>query len=271
MRVGSVVVFGCLFSALVVAGEHGQDAALDLMAGRVQGEAFDMAARRVHAIKSPEHAIDFWYYIPEVASTNGALPLVLAYHGASERGLTAMKRWRASADKHGFIVVCPTSKCAGAYVKPAASLKLTRGDYQLELEAAVSVIDTLAAGERVDRRHLMVTGFSGGGNPAYHHAFVRPDLFGCVAIRSGNFPGAWLLGDATSPIVARASKKSSILVLWGKRDHPIILEAGPQAVAWIRSIKVRDFEHQIIPRAGHLPQVERTAAWFARQLTKGAE
>ena len=91
-------------------------------------------------------------------------------------------------------------------------------------EVLLSIFNEVAANFRVNRRAVMVTGFSGGGNPSYHTGLRHPDVITHICTRGGNFAPQQMPTD--EKVLAAGKKRMQIYIYYGDNDHPLILGEG---------------------------------------------
>ncbi|MCX7933658.1 MAG: alpha/beta hydrolase-fold protein [Planctomycetota bacterium] len=229
--------------------------------------------------KSPKGDQEFWYYVPQCydpkAKKTKRLPLVLSYHGAGSTGQAEISSWRALAEQYGFVVACPTSLLAGAGQAAGAVRQVKPEEFFQESEAALSIVASLKEKLPIDDRKVMVTGFSGGGNPAYWLAFTHPEIFPFACLRCGNFPMLLPRLAETQPeikqAVENAAKASRFYIFWGEKDHPIILGEIDRTLAWVNALHPAHCEQERVMGLGHESRPDKAAAWFAAALEEVAK
>lgn len=210
-------------------------------------------------------AIPFAYCIPPALRAQRDVPLVISYHGAGSDGVNEAKAWIALAESNGFAVACPTSLLAGHGIAagghPAASGEV---DFVKESDAAVSIIEMLAGMVALDRRRVMITGYSGGGNPTYWSGLFRPDAFPFVCTRCGNWPTliAQQIAGPRAEQARTAAAQSRFYVYWGERDHPIILGSIQQPLNALKALAPAFLKSEMIPGMGHDHSAGRAVTWF---------
>ncbi len=224
----------------------------------------------IHA-RSPKGDQDFWYYVPTCfdpkAKKPKRLPLVLSYHGAGGTGQAEISGWKALAEQYGFVVACPTSILAGAGQAAGAQRPVKAEEFFQESESALSIVDFLKEKLPLDDRRVMVTGFSGGGNPTYWLAFAHPEIFRFACPRCGNFPMILArLAESQLEVkkaVEAAAKASWFYIFWGEKDHPIILGEIDRTLAWVNALQPGHCKQEKVLGLGHESRPEKAAAWFA--------
>ncbi|MFN9367557.1 MAG: hypothetical protein ACK6CT_02145 [Planctomycetia bacterium] len=223
---------------------------------------------RVVHTETPRHKMPLSYYVPAASVGKDRVPLVLSYHGLGGSNESEIGPWINLAEKHGFVVACPKSYFAGGKRPPTDKRPL--GPIR-ELEDAIAIVEMIDAKRRIDGRFVMVTGFSGGGNPAYTAGLLRPDVFPFVCSRCGNFPDSLVVEARKHPDYGRsvqtALTKSHIYFFYGEKDHPIILETdAPMQIEFFETAKAANFQKEMIAGMAHVSRPDRAADWFVGKI-----
>lgn len=225
---------------------------------------------KVETGTSPKGKQQFFYYVPATLAKDKKAPLILSYHGAMGKGSGEIGQWTAAADKYGWIIACPTSDLAGARTKPGQARRLKVADFTKEAETALSIVTFLKGKFAIDDDKIMVTGFSGGGHPAFWLGFTHPEVFRYVVLRSANFPtylpGAAAQDAKLKEAVQKATKDSRIYFFYGEKDHPILLGEAPKSIGWLQSLKPTHLKVEKLPAGGHSSRADLAVAWFAGEL-----
>ncbi len=94
----------------------------------------------------------FCLYVPEYASAERPLPLVVALHGGHGHGRDFVWTWLREARSRGFLLLSPSSQ---------GSTWALDGPL-VETRALASMVEYVAERWRVDREHVLLTGLSDG-------------------------------------------------------------------------------------------------------------
>lgn len=229
------------------------------------------APSEIVAATTPSGGIEFAYCIPGALRAQRDVPLVISYHGAGGDAMGEIKAWVGLAESGGFAIACPTSLLAGHGIRAGGHpLASGEADFQKESDAAVSIVEMLSGMVAIDRRRVMITGYSGGGNPSYWSGLFRPDVFHFVCTRSGNWPAliAQQLAAAgpRREAAGSAAAQSRFYVFWGERDHPLILGTIQEPLAALKALAPAHLQSEMIPGMGHEHSAPRAAAWFATAM-----
>jgi poly(3-hydroxybutyrate) depolymerase len=217
---------------------------------------------------SKKHGHPYSLYVPSSYSPRASMPLVLSSHGRNGSGKGEIDQWVGHANKVGFIVACPDMCSATVDRPPTSSLRPEEEDD----EVLVSIYQEVAGQFRVNRRAVMITGFSGGGNPSYYTGLRHPDLITHICTRGGNWAPQWLVTD--QKLLEAGKARLDIYIYYGDKDHPLILgENGQpgQAVQAYESLTKAGYPKvkiEMIKGMGHASRAGIAAGWFGEYLAK---
>jgi dienelactone hydrolase len=108
-------------------------------------------------------------YLPSTYSPDKAWPLLMGFHPGA-RGIAIVEKYRAAAEKYGYIV--------------AASNTSRNGPWEVSERAVTAMTRDLAARFTTDEKRLYATGHSGGARVAMQIALTNP-LAGVIASSAG--------------------------------------------------------------------------------------
>jgi phospholipase/carboxylesterase len=123
-------------------------------------------------------------YVPPSYDASKPAPFLLALHGATGSGDSMLRGTRPPAEKHGVIVLSPSSRdTTWDAIRGSFSTDFSRIDRML-----TDVFDQCA----IDARHLGVVGFSDGATYAVSMGIINGDVFTHVIGHSAGFivPGS---------------------------------------------------------------------------------
>jgi poly(3-hydroxybutyrate) depolymerase len=211
---------------------------LGLMAPAAWAREERLGPGRAHALTTEKHGRGYVLFVPSKYSKRSSWPLVVSSHGRGGSGAGEMRAWRGLANKHGFIVACPDTVTATHDREPTSSLSPSQEDD----EVLMSIIEAVSARFRVNRRAVMITGFSGGGNPSYHSGLRHPEVFTHICTRGGNFaPQQIPTDEAVLEAVALAKEDFRRAITALRKAQRIEEKAGlrPRAVERLETVEVR--------------------------------
>ncbi len=226
---------------------------------------------KVVAMTTTKHERAWSLYVPSKYSKKKSWPLVISSHGRGGSGKGEMRAWQALANKHGFIVACPDMVTATNHRPAKSSLAPSEEDDQVLLE----IFATVSKHFRVNRRAVMVTGFSGGGNPSYHSGLGHPEVFTHICTRGGNFAPQQVPYD--EKVLEAGRKHLRIYIFFGDKDHVLIVgnpDGTGQAFTARDALKKAGYENIEFERVQgmkHQSRPDKAAAWFGAYLQANAK
>ena len=206
--------------------------------------------------RGDEPPVHYALSIPANYSTSKPVPLILALHFGVGGG-SAAGAGRSVLN----ILVRPALEELGAIIVAPDSL---RGDWSTaENERAVKeLLDNVLGSYNIDKKEIVVTGFSMGGAGAWHIAEKYPDYFSAVIPVSGRPPASiaeWRLpvlaihshNDQVVPFgpteariteLQKAGKRAELIPLTGITHYETyrFVDGLRQAVPWLRQIWKRE-------------------------------
>jgi hypothetical protein len=116
---------------------------------------------------------DYTLYVPKTYNPAKAVPLIISLHGAGGTGDGDFK-WIWSSDSQNWngLIACPSGQPAGE-------------QWFKQEEFVFAVLADIRSKFNVDTNCVYITGFSNGGNGAWHFATVYPGLFAAACPRGG--------------------------------------------------------------------------------------
>ena len=206
--------------------------------------------------RGEEPPVHYALSIPANYSTSKPVPLILALHFGVGGGSSA-----GAGRSVLSILVRPALEELGAIIVAPDSL---RGDWSTaENERAVKeLLDNVLGSYNIDKKKIVVTGFSMGGAGAWHIAEKYPDYFSAVIPVSGRPPASiaeWRLpvlaihshNDQVVPFgpteariteLQKAGKRAELIPLTGITHFETyrFVDGLRQAVPWLRQIWKRE-------------------------------
>ena len=220
---------------------------------------------KVHPLTTTKHDRRWSLYVPSKYSKKSSWPVVITSHGRGGEGAKEIRSWQALANKYGFLVAAPDMVTATNHRPAKSKLAPSREDDEVLMEIFAFVCDNF----RVNRRAVMVTGFSGGGNPSYHSGLRHPEVFTHICTRGGNFAPQQIPG---TDAIAAGNKHLQIYIYFGEHDHVLIIgDQGNngQAHAARDALKRAGYENvefEQIEGMKHASRPDIAAAWFGAYI-----
>ncbi len=167
-------------------------------------------------------------YIPPTYTPDKAWPVVLALHGAGERGSdgllqtevgvgTAIRRWSKMIPA---IVVMPQCPEKQNWIGPMGRM-------------ALKCVEAVSREYHCDANRVYLTGLSMGGQGAWHLAAALPDSFAAVIVVCG-FASFKDWGGTTVDELAPKLTKTPVWVFHGDADQAVPVVAAHEMVSAVR-------------------------------------
>jgi poly(3-hydroxybutyrate) depolymerase len=173
----------------------------------------------------------YYLFVPEHASAEKPVPLLVALHGSNHNGLSIAEKWKDLAAKEGFILVAPDSINSASWNTPADG-----PDFLHEL------ISDLKTKYPIDMHRVYVYGHSGGAVFALYMGLFESEYYAAVAIHAG------ALRPDDGMIVKQTTRKIPIYIAVGTVDPFFPLNA---VRATRDMLTTNGFAVQLIEMKGH--------------------
>lgn len=183
--------------------------------------------------KNPEaykhtRPVEYYLYAPKDYSPDREWPLFVGIHGAGSSGLECWNLWQSSADREGFILLCPTIPGNGG------------GYYQDVGERTVwSAISEVKKDYRVKSK-MFFSGFSAGAFFIQGFTYHYPGYVGGLSILSSGV----YLNPREFPVYV------PMLVVIGDRDDGTAVQTSKLFSDELQNIGF-DVQYEVIPGMGH--------------------
>lgn len=172
--------------------------------------------------------VEYYLYVPKEYSGDKEWPLFVGIHGAGSSGMECWNLWQSSADKEGFILLCPTIPGDAA------------GYYQDVGENTVwHAINAVKKEYRVKPR-MFFSGFSAGAFFIQGFAFHYPEYVNGLSILSS---GVYL-----NPREFRLLIPMSVVI--GDQDNSVAVQTSKLFVNNLQAIGF-DVHYEVLPNVGH--------------------
>jgi poly(3-hydroxybutyrate) depolymerase len=143
----------------------------------------------------------YYLLVPEQASAENRVPLLVALHGSNRNGQSIAEKWKDLANKEGFVLVAPDSINSAGWHTPVDG-----PDFLHDL------ISDLKAKYPIDARRMYMYGHSGGAVFALYMGLFEPEYFAAVAVHAG------ALRREDTDILNRATRKIPFYIAVGTVD-----------------------------------------------------
>lgn len=184
----------------------------------------------------------YYLFVPDTYRKDKPAPLIVSCHGTDPFDVAAHQvgEWKWLAEQHGCILVCPKLRSTDGLFGNGGLHRLLRDERLI-----MTIIGQLHYLYNIDRRNILMTGFSGGGFPVYFVGLRHPDVFSAVVARNCNFSRGGV--DGWYPTEAL---KTPVMVYYGQNDPGAIQVQSREAIAYLRGAGFR-VETAIVPGSGH--------------------
>ena len=193
---------------------------------------------------------EFAAYIPPTYNASVPMPLLVDAHGNGGSGPREIKQWEKFADQIGFIAVCPSF----------LSSVFCRDDYlKSDDKMLANVMKRVLGSFNIDRKHVLFTGFSGGGFATFLLAPKASQIFTALCFRSGNFGGD--VGYNINGSFA-AWRHRPVYMYLAEHDNPAINAEDIAGLAFLKEGGREISQVRLLPTSGHQSRPEYAAKWF---------
>ena len=188
----------------------------------------------------------YYLYVPSTYRPDSPAPLIVTCHGTDPFDVAAYQvgEWKMLAEDNGCILVCPKLTSTDGIFGTGATDPLLRDERLI-----MSIVGQMHYLYNIDRRNVLMTGFSGGGFPVYFIGLRHPDVFTAVVARNCNFNQrsiqGWYPPEAT---------KTPVMVYYAENDPGAIQTQSEAAIDFLRG-EGFTVTTAVVPGRGH----ERTA------------
>ncbi len=184
-----------------------------------------------HVANDPGSRGGYSLYVPEYASPERAMPLVVALHGGSGNGRDFLWTWQRAARSHGALLAAPTA------TGPTWALM---GE-DTDTPNLLRILGEIGAQWRIDPARILLTGMSDGGTFAYVTGLETASPFTHLAPVAAAFHP--ILAQMGDPARLRGLP---ITIAHGARDWMFAVETARRAQAALAesgaAVIYREFE-----------------------------
>jgi poly(3-hydroxybutyrate) depolymerase len=197
----------------------------------------------------------FYLYLPKSYDPSKIYPVIVTCHGTIPYD-TAWRHIYSLDDygeKYDYIIVAPELHGTDGIFGDGPIDGMLKNERDI-----VSFLSRLGYQFNIDRANILITGFSGGGFPAYWVGLRHPDIFSVIVGQNSNFnkpntEGWW----------PKEALKTPIMVYWGEHDPDTIRNQSADAVAYLTK-KGFNLRSRVLRGAGHDRHPEVAVAFFRK-------
>lgn len=172
----------------------------------------------------------YYMYVPSYYHAGHQWPVVVTLHGtygydwASEQA----KEWDSIAEKCGFIVVAPELKSVQGILPVPRDTR--RAQLEGDDQAILAILDEVCSSYSVDKKAVLLTGFSAGGFPLWNTGLKHPERFCMLISRSCNLDMELIRTISFTDV----TRKLPMKIYWGKDDVQLIRDQGWEMMEFLR-------------------------------------
>ncbi len=200
----------------------------------------------------------FWMYVPKKYDHDTPAPVIVSCHGTPPYDVAEhhIRTWEWYGEKYGCIIICPDLQGTDGIFGAGPIGGMLHNE-----RVILSIISSLCYKYNIDRSNIMITGFSGGGFPAYWVGLRHPDVFSAIVPQNCNFNRSSI--DGWYPPQAR---KIDVMIYYGEFDPAPIVIQSKHGIEYLKShgFKVKT---KVIP-GGHDRHPEVAMAFFRKSMSK---
>jgi predicted peptidase len=137
-------------------------------------------------LTEPATGGSYYLYKPSYYDGTHDMPLVVTLHGTHgwDSAAWQIAEWKALAEEKGLIVLAPELRSPQGILPVITSLWVK--DLQRDERLTLGAIDEVCRTTRIDKKAVLITGFSAGGYPLYYVGLRNPQRFNMLIARSCN-------------------------------------------------------------------------------------
>ncbi|RPI64720.1 MAG: hypothetical protein EHM48_00210 [Planctomycetaceae bacterium] len=210
-----------------------------------------------HHQTEPSTKKGFYIYVPSTYRREKPAPLIVTCHGTPPYDIAEhhIREWKAIGEANGCIIIAPELVGTDGIFGDGPTSAMLEDERRI-----LSIISTLGYQYNIDMANVMITGFSGGGFPAYWVGLRHPDLFSVIVARNCNFSEHNLAGWYPAEAV-----NTPIFVYWGDNDPGAIKNQSQNAITYLRSMGF-SVETRELPNTGHERHPEVAMEFFRSHM-----
>jgi predicted peptidase len=214
-----------------------------------------------HKRTEPTVGADYYIYVPSYYSDDRRWPLVVTLHGTNpwDTWRKQISAWDSLAEEKGLIVVAPALR------SPKGIFPKIRQQWYEDLaedeRRILALLDHLGGRYRIDRRAVLLTGFSAGGYAMYYVGLRNPERFSMLLARACNSDLQMLERIELSD----RARRLPIRIFWGKGDFGRIRDESWAAIRYLRNHECFQTKWKKV-KGGHIRRPELAYALWKQVL-----
>ncbi len=212
----------------------------------------------------------YYLYVPSTYSQDKSYPLVLTLHGTNpyDTAWAQIRQWKALAEEKKFIVAVPLLSTFSTEGLLPVHRKYRMRDLKKDDKIILSVRKEVCEEFNIDKRNILLTGFSAGGYPMYYTGLLHPEKFSMLVGRSCNSEPL-IFQQLEDVVTAEGYKRNPVWMFVGKDEPKSFRDQTWAAYAWLIRHGWRDKICRMKQvDGGHLRRVHRAYEYWLRYMKK---
>jgi len=208
---------------------------------------------RARLVTEPVTGRPYYLFVPLSYRESKPAPVIVSCHGTDPFDTAVLHKgeWKWLAEQHGCILICPKLTSTDGIFGAGAIGALLEDE-----KVIMSIIGELHYLYNIDRKNMMITGFSGGGFPVYFVGLRHPDVFSVVVARNCNFNRHAVEGWYPPEALA-----TPVMIYYGENDPGTIRAQSENGIRYLRSVGF-NVTTAIVPGTGHERTPEYAMKFF---------
>ena len=212
-----------------------------LTAGCAVTQPQNTQVRQQHEV-NPVTGTGYWLFVPVTYDHNRPLPIVVTCHGTPPFDIAEhhIREWKMLGEENDCIIIAPEMIGTDGILGDGPVSGMLEDEKRI-----LSIICQLGYRYNIDLANIMITGFSGGGFPAYFVGLRHPEMFSAIVARSCNFNegniAGWYPPEATN---------IDVLIYYGAHDPGTIQAQSRNGIEYLQQEGFR-VSTAVIPGIGH--------------------
>ena len=204
---------------------------------------------------NPATGSGYWLYVPSSYRHDKPAPVIVTCHGTPPFDVAEhhIREWKMLGEQNGCIIIAPDLIGTDGILGDGPIVGMIENERRI-----LSIICYLGYRYNLDLANMMITGFSGGGFPAYWVGLRHPEIFSVIAARNCNFSGS-----NTEGWYPKEASQTPVIIYYGSVDPPTIQIQSENGIRYLRE---RGFtvEKQVLSGIGHQRRPDVAMAFFKR-------
>ncbi|HUS47118.1 MAG TPA: hypothetical protein VM098_03285 [Phycisphaerae bacterium] len=203
----------------------------------------------------------YWRYVPKDYTPQRRWPMVVTLHGTIPYDTyeNQIDEWKRLAENKQFIVVAPYLHSTQG-ILPVVS-KFWFEDLERDEKAILAIIDEMCKTHSIDKKAIMLHGFSAGGFPLFYTGLRNPQRFNMLVARGTNCRIELL----ESINITDEMRKLPVIILIGKDDSPVIQKQCWLAFRYLRERRCFETQRHEF-EGGHLRRPDLAYTYWRQHL-----